>query len=151
MKVIFLDIDGVLNTYESLEAAYDVDPGSNFTSDGWLLKCVKQLKRIIRETGAKIVISSSWRIGHEEALREGFERFDIPMWIDTTPYKMSLSHRGTEIAWWLEGRDDIDRYVILDDDGRMNDDQKPFFVQTHWRKGSLTKQHADEAIRILNQ
>jgi len=47
-KVLFLDIDGVLN------ASYESEPLI-------LPECARRFNRIIRETGAKVVISSSWR------------------------------------------------------------------------------------------
>lgn len=60
MKIIFLDIDGVLNTkywYKHMDKStvkdkygYAFDPNA-----------VSNLKRIIDETGANIVISSSWK------------------------------------------------------------------------------------------
>lgn len=56
MKVIFLDIDGVLNTkyWENMKVrdqyGHTFDPNS-----------VANLARIIEETGAEIVISSSWK------------------------------------------------------------------------------------------
>jgi predicted mannosyl-3-phosphoglycerate phosphatase (HAD superfamily) len=52
MKIIFLDIDGVLNNYNTL------GEGLN-----WESNAVKILKRIIKETGAKVVLSSTWRRG----------------------------------------------------------------------------------------
>ena len=52
-KIIFLDIDGVLNseTYDKNRTAGAIDP-----------ECAKRLNRIIKETNADIVISSSWKL-----------------------------------------------------------------------------------------
>jgi histidinol phosphatase-like enzyme len=52
IKVIFLDLDGVLNVYCEDRDEFGCTFHSNF---------VDNLKRIIEKTGAKIVISSSWR------------------------------------------------------------------------------------------
>ena len=53
MKVIFLDIDGVLNcksTPNPRKFPYIVDP-----------KLLKRFKRLLQRTGAKVVLSSTWR------------------------------------------------------------------------------------------
>lgn len=60
MKVIFLDIDGVLNTaetYDRIEEEYQKTGIKKIEIDEFRLK---YLKRIIDETGAYVVLSSSW-------------------------------------------------------------------------------------------
>ena len=64
MKVIFLDIDGVLNTHESATTLREsfVERGADLMGFNRFDKnCVARVNRITDETGAKIVISSSWR------------------------------------------------------------------------------------------
>ena len=51
MKVLFLDVDGVLNSQRL------------GTPDGMRPWCVTQLARIVKESGCKIVVSSTWRAG----------------------------------------------------------------------------------------
>ena len=59
MKVIFLDIDGVLNSDEYLDKVKNSDiQGIERDID---VEKVKLLKRAIDETGARVVLSSSWR------------------------------------------------------------------------------------------
>ena len=59
MKVIFLDIDGVLNSDEYVDKVKKSDiQGIERDID---IEKVKLLKRAIDETGAKVVLSSSWR------------------------------------------------------------------------------------------
>ena len=59
MKIIFLDIDGVLNTYNSM--------------DRFCPKAVSCLNEFVQESGAKVVISSSWRLSWKiEEMREYF-------------------------------------------------------------------------------
>jgi hypothetical protein len=53
-KIIFLDFDGVLNN----PGCYEIASGSHTPPDQ---SCVDALNRIISETGASIVVSSSWR------------------------------------------------------------------------------------------
>ena len=53
MKVIFLDIDGVLNcskTHNPRNLPYVIDP-----------KLLKRFERLLERTGAKVVLSSTWR------------------------------------------------------------------------------------------
>lgn len=52
MKLIFLDIDGVLNGHKFCKAAQStgIDPTR-----------VRELNRIVRRTGAAVVLSSAWR------------------------------------------------------------------------------------------
>lgn len=119
MKVIFLDFDGVLNSeiwYRRRFNEMDMDSiVSKYPYYEFDPLAMKQLNRIIEETSAKVVISSTWRIGRTvEELQQllnmvGFEG-EI---IDTTPHffargsdndgnKISYTvPRGCEIDWWL--------------------------------------------------
>ena len=61
MKIIFLDIDGVMNSEKSLNDFFEQDGEERF--EHWIPHPmhVKWLNKITDETGAKIVISSPWR------------------------------------------------------------------------------------------
>ena len=112
MKVIFLDVDGVLNSN-----AY-VDYTSKNNVEGILEeidpKTIEMLKYALDVTDAQIVVSSSWRnIRKFEQLKELFLRYGINL-DEKTPV---LGHeRGLEIKQYLEEHVDIDQYLILDDD-----------------------------------
>lgn len=146
MKVIFLDIDGVITTPEEPSAWRTPDP-----------RCLPQLFRIVEETGAQIVLSSTWRLHH--TTREKVESWGIKF-IDCTPRCHLIENdsrqwttRGQEIQEWMDSwnsfsTEKIESFVILDDDSDMSH-LKPFLVQTKW-DGGLTKEKADEAINILN-
>ena len=153
MKIIFLDIDGVLNYVgckHKIREMYFVDP-----------KKLELLKKIIDETGAKIVLSSTWRIGWIDlknsedtvnardfiALRDVCREKGIEF-ISHTPNLNTK--RGLEIKSWLSrwGGESITEFVILDDDC----DMKPFMhklVRTSFSKG-LEQKHVNKAIKILN-
>lgn len=155
MKVIFLDIDGVLNLcYEGRD-----EYGSLFHPH-----LVDNLKRLIDETGAKIVISSTWRFSGLVIMREMWDKRGLPgEVIGITPnfmrkYGTTLC-RGKEIDSYLEENKDITSYVILDDDTDMEDHQMDRFVKTSGNIDhedcvdigyGLTSRCVDRAIEILN-
>lgn len=167
-KYIFLDIDGVLATPKSIEGV----------GGEWKIEDEKQelLKHIIDSTGAKIVLSSSWRkwdldTTKEFMKEEGFWFSDLIVGVTIRSYqyldrtkKIHLSiPRGVEIKQWIDthihsnnGKDwdyksvgkDY-QYVILDDEVDMLYTQRNNFIHTSSNLG-LTLQDSKDAIRILN-
>lgn len=151
-KVIFLDFDGVMDT-----AYYDhmLDSQGLPQSDKWGPvfdpSNVNNLRRIIDETGADIVVSSTWKdYMTYEAILQMWKDRSLPGFVtDTTP-TVSL-HRGDEIdAWLAECRREC-RYVIIDDLGayNFNEHQMPYLLCVNPFDG-LTEEIADRAIYILN-
>lgn len=134
MKVLFLDVDGVLNWNKTV--AY---LGIN-------AKMVKRLRRVLNATGAYVVLSSTWRkLPHSYA---AFIRKTGIRPISKTPVS-PLGIRGREIQQWLSEHPEVTAYAIVDDDGDMLPEQAPFFVQTSNETG-LTDEHADMLIAVLN-
>ena len=126
--IIFLDIDGVLNcqVFYEMEA---LRTGNAIRRGGHDMckERISWLNDLCNETGAKVVISSSWRIGRSvEELREIFESFGSTFSIiDKTG---SSANRGTEIYQWLDKNTmtlfgvhnyDYYNYAIIDDDSDM--------------------------------
>lgn len=136
MKVVFLDIDGVLN---SEEYALSLGKGGML---GINPEAVKILDRILEATGAKLVISSSWR-GSSDLLAD--IRSNVGEYIGITPRLSGI--RGSEVKAWLDDNP-VDRYAILDDDSDFYKYQ-PLF-KTTWKKG-LTNEIADKVIEYLNK
>lgn len=154
IKVIFLDIDGVLN----FNGCRDKIGGLYFVNDNR----IKLLKEIIDATEAKIVLSSTWRIGwydrdyglhspHVEDFNKLEEKLNESgiTFISRTPMSPD-GYRGKEIKSWLDNwnGDPVESFVIIDDDN----DMKPFMdrlVQTSFNKG-LQQKNVDKAIRLLN-
>ena len=62
MKVIFLDIDGVMNCQEEMLAMLEKTPKDRDRVDLPSPAKCKLLKQIVDATGAEIVLSSSWRL-----------------------------------------------------------------------------------------
>ena len=170
-KVIFLDVDGVLNSsrtlYEDISLEDDL---------------ISNLKELVDKTGAKIILSSSWRLSTEAVatLMDRLDKFGLAIsgitcdgvdldWLEkyefdvTKKYldtkfdydenrQIKITHdRGAEIFKWLHDHDDC-AYVILDDE---IEDIKPYFnesviVKTLYKTG-LTKEDVKKAIQILNK
>lgn len=121
---------------------------------------VLRLRDIVERTGAKLVLSSTWRFGADpkafwlerEALRElvaEFRRLRCPLWFDTTPYLPSTK-RWQEINAWLILHD-VEDFIILDDWGE--EEFRPMMdhlVKCDPRKG-LTKERAELAIQMLGE
>jgi hypothetical protein len=107
MKVIFLDFDGVIVTAHTRYHSGD-------------MYCVHLLNRLIKETGAKIVVSSMWRTGRTvEELRTLLTEWGVEgEVIDKTPVDHGVI-RGVEIDRWLAKHPEVTSYVILDDDSDM--------------------------------
>ena len=165
-KIIFLDIDGVLAVPSCLK-------------DGmWALSDEKQklLGKILDQTGAKIVLSSSWRYATLERTKEhmeseGFLFKDKLIGVTIRAYhyletgsKIHLSiPRGVEIKQWIDTHIHSDNgknwerkkvgkdftYIILDDDRDMLLEQKAHFLKTNSEIG-LTDDTVERAVAILN-
>ena len=58
--------------------------------------------------------------------------------------------RGSEIKAWLDMHPEVKKYVIIDDDGDMLEEQMSNFVMTYFYSG-FQDEHLEKAIRILNE
>lgn len=129
MNVIMLDIDGVLNSVNST-VAFNALGFSREHPSRLDLCAIGLLKRLCDKTDAKIVISSTWRIGRTvEDMIEIFKGYgwDAPI-IDMTGRGGVGSCRGDEIKEWLDSQTNVHNYVILDDDSDMLESQSDHFV-----------------------
>src|SRR5574343_468345 len=128
MKILFLDIDGVLNcrstplrkTFSGFEDFERVDLG-----------CVSLLNQIIAETNAKIVVSSAWRINHSTAELQAFLNHNglVGEIVGKTEIiNYEDARRGDEIQLWLN-YNEAESFVILDDGDDMYH-LKKYLVQT---------------------
>ena len=148
IKVLFLDIDGVLNTdrqhwHCQMNGITPVDEfGYEFDH-----KAVDNLATILEETGAEIVISSSWKFLGLQTLQKMWEDRKLPGTIlDITSDGKS---KGWEIDEWLmECESQVNRYAIIDDENDMLTKQQKHFVQTNSQFG-ITCKDAERVITIL--
>lgn len=155
-KIIFLDFDGVLSVSLQERDKY----GQLFHQ-----RFVDNLKYVIDKTNAKLVIISSWRTDGIDVMQNMWKDRNLPGEIvGNTPYCAKLEtcrkyrenqERGLEIQEYID-ENNIDSYVIIDDDDNMLSQQIPFFVNTsslidedsEYGYG-LTKFCAEKAIQIL--
>ncbi len=148
LKIIFLDFDGVISTHEK---------GMNLDTSK-----VALLEEILSATGAKIVVTSSWRIGTRNAEEFVEKLFNFhrsrdkvsnsSLFIDSI-YDVTDTmgnDRGDEVQRWIDEHiDQIEQYVILDDENDYLDEQLFNFVQTDEYEG-LTSREVKLCIKILN-
>ena len=147
-KILFLDIDGVLNTdrqqwYCQMNSIAPVDKfGYAFDS-----KAVENLATILEETGAEIVISSSWKFLGLQTLQKMWKDRNMPGTIlDITP---DGDNKGLKIdEWLLKHEGQVSGYAIIDDENDMQPEQQGHFVQTNSQFG-ITLKDAERVITIL--
>lgn len=166
MKVLFLDIDGVLNSLEWCMAgnSFGCPPRKRERCSKdrlrWCPAMVKRLRRVVETTGAHIVISSSWRGYGASAVRKWRAMFAVYGWrnapvIGETPDLTAKQpsgvyvavRRGEEVAAWVaQHRHVVDHFVCLDDDSDFLPDQP--LVLTNMETG-LTDEAAEMCIALL--
>ncbi len=187
MTIIFLDIDGVLNgyTYWNTLGWNIITKFNNKKLRNWYRNITDpcgiherkmiRLAKIVQKTGAKIVLSSSWRIGlwktpYEEMYHDQKKfvdlcnKYNIEV-IDITPTVLYGKRDKEILAWLSKHEEDVESFIILDDEntilGVFSDDER--FIQTSCvPKGvlitgkscentGLKNRHVRQAIRILNR
>ncbi len=118
MKVIFLDIDGVLNSDEYIDSIKDKEMTAENEID---MEKVNLLEQAINKTGARVVLTASGRYAQVgRYLREILSKMAILT--DVTPYMNNM--RGLEIKEWLSKNSDVEDFVILDDEIFESYDEK---------------------------
>lgn len=137
MKVIFLDFNGIVDTYEDLDV---INMGN-----------LNRLKKLCEETGSRIVYTSSGRFsrfGRElinEMLTNGLDIIDITPKID--------NKREEEIKMYLNCNPQIENYCILDDDFDMPSMKEHLVKLPVQSPGSLgfTEEYYEQALKILSK
>ena len=160
MKVVFLDIDGVLNYLNYFKKINDIRLKYNKQlkeESYFVIKKLIQidfeklylLKEICDITNCKVVVTSSWRILDYYPLIEDYLiNFGIPI-IDTTNY--IHSNRGLEIKTYLSEHKEITNYIILDDDIFPDYDEELLgnLIHTNFYNEGLDQDNQYDAIYKL--
>src|SRR4051812_45577640 len=145
MKILFLDVEGVLNSVGD-------EHGNGATTervDGTTLvgidsKLLAIYKAMLARVDAAVVLSSSWRL--IPTLHAHLKERDVNF-ADVTPsMDPALKFcRGHETQLWLDEHPEVTRYAILDDDDDMLEHQTPNFFQASCGTG-LTEELAGRIV-----
>ncbi len=129
VPILFLDIDGVLNTTRTWGAWTHL--GRHEALEPVL---VTRVAALVERTGARVVLSSMWRrstvglTGTVLALEYQGWRNCRRQLRDETPFLGGMP-RGDEIALWLRNAEHKGAIAVLDDEADMGS-VLPFLVQT---------------------
>ena len=159
MKVLFLDIDGVLNSDRSflaykLNAVLNVEPNEQVYNV--IDPIAVNLLNLVLRHDVKVVVSSTHRKFHPElpALRNylvelGVRGDVIGATVDGWQLKWEDGRRGAEIQEWLDRHPHVTHFAILDDDSDMLDHHAPNFVHIDGRVG-LSTHNVQRLQKILD-
>ena len=165
MKVIFLDIDGVLNSHsyfinnrkkvkDFLKKIKNDKSTINLLLERQMMDIdydkLAILKDIVLETGAKVVITSSWKkLKIYPYLEEKLISLGVPV-IGVT--EDNGDDRGNGIKEYLLSHA-ISEYVVIDDDIFKDYDKKIIdnLVKTNFFDGGLKEEHREAIIKKLKK
>lgn len=171
MNIIFLDVDGVLNSMAYFK--WIKESGNSLHKNGEYNDIsdfhLKMLAKIYHTCNSNIVLTSTWRELDDEFdancypmyqyLVNSLAKYDMKI-ISKTP--VVNMNRPLEIVTWLNNRVDKDKikFVSLDDDFSKEDYEKygidHCLIQTKFfcnklSEGGLQQEHVDRAIEILDR
>lgn len=162
MIVIFLDVDGVLNSEDDLMV---------FREKHNINHCILYqevedrpcalLKDLVESTGAKIVLSSTWRLGAPQyvhtsifgdklynKIKNKFDEIGLEIFDITPSDHNKYEQRGDEIRAWLEDHPEVEKFIILDDDSDMCEFTETNLFKTTYKHG-LTEEIKELAKQFL--
>lgn len=149
IKVVFLDFDGVLNSRQYLAKNNSQGVGIDPTR-------LALLRKIVFETDAKIVLTTSWREHWSvipwmcdetgKQIDKVFNEFDLYIYDKT----QCLEHnRYREITNWLKGHPNVKNYVVIDDEPFEQGILKDRFILTSRLRNGLNEDDVERVIDIL--
>ncbi len=152
MKVVFLDFDGVLNSADYRNSIKDYY--ENFIDESRM----PLLKKIVDSTGAKIVLTTTWRhywsgdrnkISHTTSkINAIFNKYGLDIYSKTECFS---EQRDYEIRMYL-CCNDVEDYVIIDDmDFGWSEQNRHHFIKTDDSKSGLDDSSVIKAVKILNK
>eukprot|EP00927_Polykrikos_kofoidii_P009919 TRINITY_DN14173_c1_g1_i1.p1 TRINITY_DN14173_c1_g1~~TRINITY_DN14173_c1_g1_i1.p1 ORF type:complete len:240 (-),score=50.42 TRINITY_DN14173_c1_g1_i1:48-767(-) len=158
-RIVFLDVDGVLNSKKTRRLRFREDYAVMGLDDAPSPEMVDNLVYIVEQTCAEIVLSSTWRLLQNKCdeIEQVLGARGLKLRGLTPDHKQDggTGSRVDEIfAWLMDNKldgDKVEAWVALDDlDLRGMDDrlQAANFVRTMDSVG-LTRKHAEEAVRKL--
>lgn len=164
MNLLFLDIDGVLNSQRT-RLAFGTIPNSTRNDEGEVdlslfdTVALSFLRNLCKKYDIKIVLSSSWRIlydaielgkdlelpvvGWTDSIRSMKDRINDILSFHTNDIESNYATRGIEIKEWLIRNDFLldpeTNYAIIDDESDFLISQIPHFVKTNFNEGLSAK------------
>lgn len=149
MRILFLDIDGVLNSSTFFQKM--IDEGKHHTNETLDPEAVRILNTIVSKTGCKIVISSSWRLCNtQQEITDTLWRFGLRGFkndiIGMTP-DISLFDRRGEIMAWIHDHPEATSYCALDDIPI----KLPFWVEVNPKTGLNDEYFADLVLNCFKR
>lgn len=145
MNVIFLDFNGVLDTWENM---------NEVNQDN-----LNRLKRIVDETGSKVVITSSVKtsyffVGMFNTVFKYLAKTLTDAGIEIVGITPLARGKANEIKIYLDAHPEVKNFCILDDEGEMEPFKENFVklpIQSEENPSGLTDEHVDQALAILNR
>lgn len=152
MKVIFLDVDGVLNSNDT-EDIFKGFIGLDYSG-------IKLLREVVDATSAEIVLVSSWKHrwykdakDHQDNLANYLDQRLAEEGLKIIDKTEGSSDRGTGIIDWMS-KHDVESWAVLDDEIFKDYEEcgiLPHLVKTSFYDGGLKDKHIELAIKILNK
>ena len=155
MRVLFLDIDGVLNSDPSRRGGKPTGGILGVDEDNLAV-----LQEIVRKSGAFVVITSTWKHrwgtpwqpGSMRYLMDKLRHYNIEIMGITT--EAIPPERGKGIRRWLEYHGPVESWAVLDDDIFPDYPQQailPRLVKTNFYRGGLTKDKVQPCVWLLTK
>lgn len=149
MNIIFLDVDGVLNSLDYAKKLYETDKVARSCYDfPFDPRCLSNLKYLVDITNSYLVITSTWRM-HEigkEILISELRKYNLD---DRVIGYTSILHkeRGEEVKDYLDKLGKEVNYIILDDDSDFTGLEE-YLIKTNFHVG-LTEENVTDAVKKL--
>lgn len=167
MKLLFLDIDGVLNSSDWVRRrTVSPDPFASPSELAKFLidpKAIARLNKVLERTGAMVVVSSAWRKGSSQAWMDTKEMLysaGLKPWtiVGRTPNmdtKMGSLYvapdRGDEIGKFLdEFRKPVEAFAAVDDIAMLSKRVEGHLVRTDISDG-LLDEHVERLVGLLGE
>ena len=158
MKVVFLDVDGVLNTsktYERVNRIFNNTGKKVLDVDDFRLE---YLKKIIDETGANIVLSSTWRrffekldnkiVPRNEKGKQFYDmlnNYNIEIY-DILIYDNDINREELIIEWL--SKNEVDSFIIIDDEPNMFNELLDRLIKTSKVKNNVMLTNMDDCFGL---
>lgn len=152
MNIIFLDVDGVLNNIKDAEELYE-KTRKPIVGFEWPFSKISLnvLKRIVDDTDAQIVVTSSWRLRKQgrEILLSELEKYNLKERVIGWTPSLKAFDREKEIIAYLKSIEYENlNFIILDDEVSWYKDLENNVIKTNAYFG-LNEEHLEKSINLL--